>query len=488
MWRIRVCFVLVSIFFFHCSNQHQIPEDQVLVYVGEKTITIQDFIRRSEYTIRPIYCRQSNYIHKKIILNSLIAEKLLAIEMENQNDKQLNSEGFLSFIKGRKEQAMRKIFYDKKFHKDISIEEKEINEKYQMAGRTIKVNYINLPDMKTALKVKQLKVEGIGLDSIYMSLYEGAVPARFINWFDREPDEIHEQLFKKGLKKNQLLGPFRTETNTYLLMEASGWIDQPVITEEEKQLRWADTKDRISETAAKKLYFDYVKKLMSGYQMKLNKDVFDKYSTIAADYYLKNEDEKENAINQAIWQNKETELLDSFDQRNALDPSSRLFTYRDKDWNVQSFNDLLKSHPLVFRKNKMNRSEFRAQLKFAMADLLRDVEITNQCYDLGLDDDWRVKANESQWYDSYASKRHIQLSFPESADMQQILDHYNPIIDSLQQVYSNKIQINTRLLEDLKLTTTDMMVTQKGVPYPIIVPGFPIITTDDRLDYGSKLN
>ena len=26
-----------------------------------------------------------------------------------------------------------------------------------------------------------------------------------------------------------------------------------------------------------------------------------------------------------------------------------------------------------------------------------------------------------------------------------------------------------------------MMVTQKGVPYPIVVPEFPIITTDDRL-------
>lgn len=488
MGRIRVCFVLVSIFFFHCSNQNYAPEDQVLVYIGEKTITIQDFIRRSEYTIRPVYCRQSNYIHKKIILNSLIAEKLLAIEMEDKNDKQLNSEGFLSFIKGRKEQAMRKIFYDKKFHKNISIEEKEINEKYQMAGRTIKVNYINLPDMKTALKVKQLKVEGIGLDSIYMSLYGGAVPARFINWFDREPDEIHEQLFKKGLKKNQSLGPFRTETNTYLLMEVSGWIDQPVITEEEKQLRWADTKDRILETAAKELYFDYVKKLMSGYQMKLNKDVFDKYSSVAADYYLKNKNEKEKAINQIIWENNEIEKLSHFDQREVLDPSSILFTYREKDWNIQSFNDLIKSHPLVFRKNKMNRSEFGAQLKFAMADLLRDVEITNRCYELGLDNDWRVKANESQWYDAYASKRHIQLAFPEPVESQHILEYYNPIIDSLQQVYSNEIQINTRLLEDLKLTNTDMMVSQKGVPYPIVVPGFPIITTDDRLDYGSKSN
>ena len=136
----------------------------------------------------------------------------------------------------------------------------------------------------------------------------------------------------------------------------------------------------------------------------------------------------------------------------------------------------------------MNRSEFRAQLKFALADLLRDLEITNQCYKLGLDNDWRVKANESQWYDAYASKRHIQLSFPELVDMQQILEHYNPIIDSLQQGYSNDIKINTKALEDLELTTTDMMVTQKGIPYPIVVPAFPIVTTDDRLDYGSKLH
>ena len=48
-------------------------------------------------------------------------------------------------------------------------------------------------------------------------------------------------------------------------MEVSGWIDQPVITEEEKQLRWADTKDRILETAAKELYFDYVGDLNGHY-------------------------------------------------------------------------------------------------------------------------------------------------------------------------------------------------------------------------------
>ena len=46
--------------------------------------------------------------------------------------------------------------------------------------------------------------------------------------------------------------------------------------------------------------------------------------------------------------------------------------------------------------------------------------------------------------------------------------------------------INLEVFEDIELTATDMVVTQKGVPYPIMVPLFPIITTDNRLDYGSK--
>ena len=73
-------------FLFSCTQnneQHQISEEVVLARVGHEVITIQDFIRRAEYAIRPDYCRQDNYIHKKIVLNSLIGEKLTALEQES---------------------------------------------------------------------------------------------------------------------------------------------------------------------------------------------------------------------------------------------------------------------------------------------------------------------------------------------------------------------------------------------------------------------
>ena len=65
---VRLIFFIYSVVYFSgCSDkQSSIPADRILATVGPSVITIQEFIRRSEYTIRPKYCRNSNYIHKKI--------------------------------------------------------------------------------------------------------------------------------------------------------------------------------------------------------------------------------------------------------------------------------------------------------------------------------------------------------------------------------------------------------------------------------------
>ena len=47
----------------------------------------------------------------------------------------------------------------------------------------------------------------------------------------------------------------------------------------------------------------------------------------------------------------------------------------------------------------MNKNEFPEQLRYAIADLLRDVEITRQCYDKGFDSRWNVKVYEEMWKD-----------------------------------------------------------------------------------------
>ena len=47
----------------------------------------------------------------------------------------------------------------------------------------------------------------------------------------------------------------------------------------------------------------------------------------------------------------------------------------------------------------MNRSEFPEQLRLAIADLIRDMEITKQCYEKGYNNHWSIDLNTAMWKD-----------------------------------------------------------------------------------------
>ena len=182
---LRILFgVLTTLLLNKCSNKNTVSQFDldVLAQVGNKIITKQDFIRRAEYTIRPDYCRQSNYIHKKIILNSLIAEKLTALEMEDKDDELLKSKNFQYFLQGRKEQAMRKLYYYDNFYNKVSVPDSLIKKRFKVAGRTVDISYISLPDLIFVQKVNDLLSKNISLEEIYDSIWGENLPNKKINF------------------------------------------------------------------------------------------------------------------------------------------------------------------------------------------------------------------------------------------------------------------------------------------------------------------
>ena len=93
------------------------------------------------------------------------------------------------------------------------------------------------------------------------------------------------------------------------------------------------------------------------------------------------------------------------------------------------------------------------------------------------------------WHDAYSSKRYMSsLKLEEKLGTKNKYNLDNNVIDHLQDKHSNIIKVNTDMFENITITSTDMLVSERGLAYPFIVPSFPIITSDDRLDYGSKLN
>jgi hypothetical protein len=132
----------------------------------------------------------------------------------------------------------------------------------------------------------------------------------------------------------------------------------------------------------------------------------------------------------------------------------------------------------------MGKSQFPSQLRLAIADFIRNKEITSECYKLGIDKNWVVKSNLDMWRDAFLSQNYMDVG---GRSEKEKLNLYNPIVDSLQSIYSPEIKINIDAFEHIELSSTDMMVTQSGVPYPIVVPSFPILTDDSKLNYGEKM-
>jgi hypothetical protein len=73
------------------------------------------------------------------------------------------------------------------------------------------------------------------------------------------------------------------------------------------------------------------------------------------------------------------------------------------------------------------------------------------------------------------------------SDYKLVKNHFDPYVDSLRQKYNDQVFINTDAFEQIKLTSVDMFVIQRNVPFPVMVPGFPQLTTHNKLDYGHKM-
>ena len=485
--RLLLCIFILLI--YSCSKVEEVGPDKnlILAKVADKYITVQDFIQRSEYTIRPDFCKKSNYIHKKIILNSLIAEKMIALEMENRFEDMYNSNFFDYFIKGRKEQAMRQLLYNNDFFDQAIINDEAVKKYYKFAGWTVNFQYINLPSIEIVEKVNYLLEDGINLDSIYNLIWSEKIPEKSIRWIDRESDLIIESIFNESIESGKIIGPLKTEENSYLIMQIINWVDQPAITENQRKIRYDNTIEKLKGIEAKKSHSKWVGSLMSKKKIEFNKEIFKQYAKVAGDHYLKKQSDKETAINKVIWaqaENSDLPTLANSNKEEEINLNEKLFTYDGNSWSIEDFNKALLSHPLVFRKKKMSRREFPNQLRLAIADLVRNLEINKKCYEKKLNNHWIVQSNISMWSDAYLAKKYKEIRNLKRSNDNQLI---NSTIDSLQLVFSDQITINTNAFENIKLTSTDMMVTQSGVPYPIVVPSFPRLTNDDKLDYGKKM-
>ena len=143
----------------------------------------------------------------------------------------------------------------------------------------------------------------------------------------------------------------------------------------------------------------------------------------------------------------------------------------------------------------MRNKEFGQQLQFAIMDMIRDKHLAQEAYKRGYDKINIIQRNVNMWQDNinyqYHKNNYLRSVLPDSLTEMNYIplieDYLNPLVDSLQIKYADQIEVDVEAFNDINLTRIDMSVTQENVPFPKMVPSFPLVTTDNKLDYGSRM-
>lgn len=469
--------------------------DAILAKVVDKVITIDEFIHRAEYTIRPQYCKGDGGIEKKIILNSLIAEKLLALEA-NDTSSFSRDKYFNDFIRGRQEQVMRQLLYQEEGLSKVKLDPNEVKKIFNLSGRKYKIDYFTVLNDSTIPFINASFKNGKSFSQLYKSLSNSdSLPSREVEYFASENEIIQEALYSDSLKKDKVLGPLKISDSLSIVIKINGWTDRIPITENDIRNRIEDVKEKLSNEKAASLYAAFILNVMNGKKIEFDKSTFPALTKIAEQVYYISKKEKEKSFLDFSF-NKESgneiSLLATLENIESI-YNHPAFTFERKTWNVQELENEIRIHPLVFREKHFNKNQFAKQFKLAVVDLLRDKCLTDIAYKRGYDKTEPARKSKEMWkdasialYQKYLFLKNINTK--DSSWLEAIEKYLNPYIDSLQQKYCSVIKINVDQLNTISLTHTELIVLQSNVPFPLYVPSFPLLTTDNKLNYGQKLD
>ncbi len=209
------------------------------------------------------------------------------------------------------------------------------------------------------------------------------------------------------------------------------------------------------------------------------------------------EEEKQKTLNAQMWQIEDTTGIDFEGMARDFEDIKDwpMLSIDGGTWTVEQLRDEIGRHPLVFRNRSLTEQNFSKNFMLAVVDLVRDKYLTREAYKRGYDQVNVVEQYADMFRDhglslyhqqDYLRRQGCELNFNKQY-MTIIDDYLNPYIDSLQTKYSDQIYIDTDIFDEVELTRIDMFVLEKNAPYPVAVPNFPILTTDNKLDYGQVM-
>ena len=460
-----------------------LKNDVILAKIADKEISLEDFLNRSELTVRPLRFKDKN-----TTLNNLISEKILAMEAEKGNDSLLHNPVFLGRLKGIKEQLMREKLYKLEADKKVTVDSNEVNQKYKTSRREYEVEFYVIGNDSTSEAIREtLKRYPGSSDSIFKSLEKkiNKKPIENIKYLDPNDEKITEALYSSLLDTGAVVGPVKLYNGEHILMRVKDWKDEILFSGEDQRIRWNKVAEKIHQAKALDLWDEYMLDVMKDKEIDYNDKVFFKLAGLAYQYYL-NIHQSPDSV--------ELHLNEIPKLEEAINIKDPFFTIDSNTWTVENFKEELISHPLVFRAHFTDQKTFNRQFLYAIADLVRDYYLNKEAYKLSLDTLKDINKTVGIWRDSFLAidqekniiNDALKKGIIHNEDNIGKLNYWESYLTSLQKKYSDSIKIDYKEFNKVKLTKIDFVAYKPGAPFPTIVPGFPIFISSENLEYAKK--
>lgn len=447
--------------------------NQIIARVGDKVITAQDFIERAEYTPRPLYCRGNSSTDKRIILNSLIGEKLFSMEMKKDIPIEIDK-----YLIGRRNQKMREMLFNTITSNAI---EKINNFSHWKSLSAIEYNisYLSISNSNLLSEIQNSISIGKSLSNIYASYNSiSEIPKREnINLFSAGNRALREELFSKVWDRGDIIGPIKTDDNVFMFVQIDSRkkivnLNQSASTQLDDELT-----NLIASHIKETEYQKFVSDIMSEMKFDLNPASYIGFSESIRSWY--------NEISEAG-----SELNKISPRLNISSPDEILLVLNGEDVTIKQISDWMSIHPLVFRDGYYKDLHFSDQLKYAIADLIRDRNLNDRAISLNLHRHPEVISEYEKWYDNYraiAQRKEI-IDQESEFNSTKVTTELNEYFFNVSQKYSEQIGINLEVLDSISLSSIDMATYNNIGPYKLAVPLFPVITNTYKLNYGQPIS
>ncbi len=490
MKRFFVLLPLIVLLLSACSRDN-VPKDIVFT-VGDHYVTQKEFLDRAHFTIHPNF-PQSDRNLENIFLNNLIIEKILADKFGEKSELK-RSETFQAYIQGRKEQAMREQLFYKKALDTVKLDSFEIESAMALSRREYDLEFFNIYSDSAAKNLQRhIDASPQSALQIFNSMHRDQErPTWTAKWKDPDHINVHEALYSGPLDADSVLGPIKLDTDHWIIIKVVDWRQVVDFGGEEQQLRYQEVIEKLTQNRAARNWNAFTRNVMKGKEIDFERGTFKRVADLLYNLHSA-QNQQQNDVLRRMYQIEDSTLtaFDLPDEETFL--RQPFFTLDGETWTVGDFRTALMSHPLVYRKAALDRGRFYQEFRRAVAALVRDTFLNKIAYDMNLDQHSQVCRTAEMWSDALIATfernrllKELGKALPDTggrARKSKLGKKYEAYLSDLKKEYAQQIRVDQDYFNQFDISKTQLFVTQPNVPYEVVVPGWPMFTSDNSMDY-----